>query len=177
MWQHPNSKKWYCIDFAVMRQKDCLNSKSLDARVMRGAVCHTDHQLLVVRVKVTGKGLHRKTSSKIGWFDVSKLKSGEECTSWEMFQEETVSKICAAWPGGGSVDKKWSVIRSALPNAAETALGFGVKQQPDWFSESEATIQPALRHRNELTGSGFVPRKQQTSRDFVVLAEKLAVQS
>ena len=67
-----------------------------------------------------------------------------------MFQEETVSEIRAAWPGGGSVEEKWSVIRSALTNAAETALGFGVKRQPDWFSESKATIQPALQHRNEL---------------------------
>ena len=57
-----------------------------------------------------------------------------------MFQEETVSEIRAAWPGGGSVEEKWSVIRSALTNAAETALGFGVKRQPDWFSESKATI-------------------------------------
>jgi hypothetical protein len=63
-WQHPKSKKWHCIDFAVMRQKDRL--KCLDARVMRGAVCHTDHQLLVVKVMVTGKGLHRETSSRVG---------------------------------------------------------------------------------------------------------------
>ena len=38
-WQHPKSKKWHCIDFGIMRQKD--GPKCLDAGVMRGAECHT----------------------------------------------------------------------------------------------------------------------------------------
>ena len=60
-WQHPKSKKWHCIDIGIMRQKD--GPKCLDAGVMRGAECHTDYQLLVLRVKVMGKGFHRKTSA------------------------------------------------------------------------------------------------------------------
>ena len=58
--------------------------------------------------------------------------------------------ICAAWLHDGSVEKKWSVVKSALTNAAESALGFEVRRQPDWFNESEAIIQPALQRRNEL---------------------------
>ena len=95
-----------------MRQKD--RPKCLDAGVMRGAECHTDHQLLVLRVKVMGKGFHRKTPSRTGRFDVSKLSktgSGEELTPREVFQEETVSEICAAWLHDGSVEEKWSVVK------------------------------------------------------------------
>ena len=40
-WQHPKSKMWHCIDFAVMWQKD--RKRCLDAAVMRGVECHTDH--------------------------------------------------------------------------------------------------------------------------------------
>ena len=37
-WQHPKSKRWSCIDFVVMRQK---NRHMCAAK--RGAVCNTDH--------------------------------------------------------------------------------------------------------------------------------------
>lgn len=49
MWQHPKSKKWHCIDFAIVRQRD--RRRCLDTSVKRGAECHTDHQLL--RIKPT----------------------------------------------------------------------------------------------------------------------------
>ena len=61
-----------------------------------------------------------------------------------------MSEICAAWLHDGSVEEKWSVVKSALTNTAESALGFEVRRQPDWFNESEAIIQPALQCRNEL---------------------------
>ena len=43
-WQHPKSKHWHCIDFAIMRQQD--RRQILDAAVKTGAECNTDHQLL-----------------------------------------------------------------------------------------------------------------------------------
>lgn len=44
IWQHPKSKKWHCIDYAITRQGD--RKWYLDVEVKRGAECHTDHQLL-----------------------------------------------------------------------------------------------------------------------------------
>ena len=40
-WQHPKSKRWHCIDFAIMRQGD--KRQCLDVAVKRGAECNTDH--------------------------------------------------------------------------------------------------------------------------------------
>jgi hypothetical protein len=37
-WQHPKSKRWHCIDFAIMKQTD--HGKCIDAAVKRGAVPH-----------------------------------------------------------------------------------------------------------------------------------------
>ena len=41
-WQHSGSKKWHCIDYAIMKQSQCR--KCLDVSVMRRAQCNTDHQ-------------------------------------------------------------------------------------------------------------------------------------
>ena len=155
-WQHPRSKQWHCIDFAVMRQKD--RKMCLDVAVMRGAECHTDHQLLCVRVRVPGKGLKHKTPAKAKQkrFDVAKLaeRRGEEdnceCTPRERFQDETVREAQAAWPQDGSVEEKWKAIRLALTKAAESVLGSEQRRQPDWFQESKTTILPALEHRNRM---------------------------
>ena len=43
-WQHPKSKQWSCIDSVVMRQScDCIR---------RGAVCNTDHNLVMAKVRI-----------------------------------------------------------------------------------------------------------------------------
>ena len=68
-WQHPKSKQWHCIDFIMMRQSD--RKRCLDAAVMRGAECHTDHQLLCARVKVTEKGFHHKPAVRPKRFTVA----------------------------------------------------------------------------------------------------------
>ena len=46
-WQHPRYKRWHCIDFAIIRQTHRRNC--LDAAVMRGAECNTDHNMLKIR--------------------------------------------------------------------------------------------------------------------------------
>ena len=49
-WQHPKSKQWSSIDFVVMRQRD--RRLCQDVTVRRGAVCNTDHHLVVAKVKL-----------------------------------------------------------------------------------------------------------------------------
>lgn len=40
-WQHPKSKQWHCINYAIMRRQD--RKSCLDATVKHGAECNTDH--------------------------------------------------------------------------------------------------------------------------------------
>ena len=75
-----------------------------DVAAMRGTECHTDHQLLCVRVRVPGKGFRHKTPAKAKTkrFDVAKLaeRRGEEdnCegTPHERFRDENVREAQAA---------------------------------------------------------------------------------
>ena len=75
IWKHPKTKKWHCIDFAIMRQRD--RKRCLDACVKRGVECNTHHQLLCIKIKVTGKGGYHHLRAKKR-FDVSRLTGRDE---------------------------------------------------------------------------------------------------
>ena len=49
-----------------------------------------------------------------------------------------------ASPGSslGTVEDKWSAIRSALVESAEEGLGHEERYQPDWFQESAGFLEP-----------------------------------
>ena len=47
-WMHPRSKHWHMIDFIITRCRDKMDIHS--TRVMRGANCWTDHQMLRSKV-------------------------------------------------------------------------------------------------------------------------------
>ena len=49
-WQHPRSKEWHCIDYAIVRQSH--RRKCLDAVIMRRAESGTDHKMLRVKLVV-----------------------------------------------------------------------------------------------------------------------------
>ena len=153
-WQHPKSKQWHCIDLAIMRQKD--RRWCLDAAVKRGAECHTDHQLLCVKVKMARKVYHRKTPpTRTRRFDVSKLaRSGSENdsrpTQRSLFQEQVNDRAATEWPVGGSAQEKWEALKSALSKSAEALLGTEDRRHPDWFCESAGRLKPVLQRRNEL---------------------------
>ena len=40
-WQHLRSKKWHCIDYAIVRRQDLL--ACTDCHIIRSAECSTDH--------------------------------------------------------------------------------------------------------------------------------------
>ena len=76
-WQHPKSKQWHCIDYAIMRKAH--RRRCLDVTVMCGAQCNTDHMMLKAKLQI-GKKTFRSGSKKdkAGKFDVSKLQG--RCT-------------------------------------------------------------------------------------------------
>ena len=47
-WMHPRSKHWHLLDYVITRKKGQNDIK--DTRVMRGADCGTDHQMIRSRV-------------------------------------------------------------------------------------------------------------------------------
>ena len=98
-WKHPKSNKWFCIDYAIMQQlhrKKCVN-----ASVMRGAECHTDHQLLRIKVMTDQRTYHQRTlqSRERGRFAVDGLHGGRRRKEENLqeFQRQVSDAVKALW--------------------------------------------------------------------------------
>jgi len=66
-WQHPGSKRWYCINYILMPQtqrKYCHN-----VSVMRKANCWTDHELLRANIVLQVINSNRQSSRKYRFAD------------------------------------------------------------------------------------------------------------
>jgi len=50
-WKHPRSGKWHQLDHILCRKKD--SSKNLDCYVDPSAKCWTDHQMVILKFKLT----------------------------------------------------------------------------------------------------------------------------
>lgn len=74
----------FCDD--AVGQKRCFN-----AAVMRGAECHTDHQLRRVKVAMTSKWFHTGRKRKITKLDMLKLLSSDSERAASVCVWETVS--------------------------------------------------------------------------------------
>ena len=159
-WQHPKSKKWHCIDFAITRQS--YRRRCLDAAVARGAECNTDHQLLKIKLIVGPRPIHRSRQACpiTRRFDVAKLRHHhnpeDSHTSQEqprdLFQQLIGEKLCPQIQHleGLDIEEKWALIKSVLCEAAETALGKEKKKYPDWFKENLPRLKPLFTERNRL---------------------------
>ena len=119
-WQHPKSKQWHCIDYAIMKRAH--RRKCLDVAVVRGAECNTDHMMVRVRLQL-GKKVFRSGCAKSGErkFDVSKLtcqscqlsklkgrcrdERGRETTKGR-FVSGVFERMCAMWRCDGSLEEK-----------------------------------------------------------------------
>ena len=154
-WQHPKSKRWHCINFAIVRQRD--QKRCLYVCVKRGAEYNTDHQLIRIKMRMKGKRgycqLRNKTPKKK--FAVSCFMSRGGANSGadvyrDAYRECASTKAAEVWEDEGAVEEKWSAIRSALVEAAEEVLGHEERQHPDWFRESSETLEPLFQRRNLL---------------------------
>ena len=65
------------------------------------------------------------------------------------FIEQVLEKASEDWAVDGSVQEKWSVVRSALTETADDVLGKVRCYQPDWFQESMEELKPLLQQRND----------------------------
>ena len=96
---------------------------------------------------------HARCSEGYGTFDVSKLRGRSvdddgENTTRGLFQEQVSTRAKEAWKNGGTVEEKWSALRSALTESAQSVLGIDHRRHPDWFREKAAVLKPLLEQRN-----------------------------
>ena len=152
-WQHPKSKKWHCIDFAIMQKRDL--KKCLDSSVKRGAECNTDHNLLRTKLRLPRLYQPKRKTASQNRFDVSKLlgscvDENGESTVWGHFQELVSDTVKETWKADSSLEDKWNTLKTALVDAAKTTIGYEKRKHPDWFRESMNVLEPLFQKRNQL---------------------------
>ena len=168
-WQHSRSKVWHCIDFAIVRQKN--RRQCLDAEVKRGAECHTDHQLLRIKMKMSGQWLDLRKRKKIRRYDVACLRerkddSREDLETRKCFQEAIWTRISSPPNRNETMTEKWERLESALTESAKSELQYEHRKQPDWFQESLETLEPLLCRRNQLYARWLGTRQACDHRRF-----------
>ena len=81
IWMHPRSKHWHMIDFVITRCRDKMDIDS--TRVMRGANCWTDHQMLRSKVAFRIRQKHnRQGTSKPTKLNIAKLSTTSHREFW-----------------------------------------------------------------------------------------------
>ena len=143
-WQHPGSKKWHCIDYIILRQKQ--RRFCTDVSVLRHAECWTDHKLLraKIRLSISPKLRRGEVRKK---FAVSRLKDKDVR---ERYSKAVLDGVSAVWCSEDGGEGKWQKMRKSLTSAAENVLGWEKHHHPNWFRDSITVLEPMIQKRNML---------------------------
>ena len=133
-WMHPRSKHWHMIDFIISRCRDKMDIHS--TRVMRGANCWTDHQMLRSKVAFRIRQKHnRQGTSKPTKLNIAKLST---TSHRESFGQEMDSAL-AQWEEkeNSTPDEEWEALQQVVYNTAKTYLGKPDRKHQDWFDPND----------------------------------------
>ena len=124
---HPRSKHWHLLDYVITRQKDLHDV--LDTRVMRGADCATDHNMIRSRLAFQIRRQRKKTKGKpTPKLNVNKLKTAE---CYQKFQSEMEKNMDFA-SDGLEIEEKWDRLRTSAYETAKEVLGKPERKHQDW---------------------------------------------
>ena len=109
-------------------------------------------------------------------YDVAKLRQesrdeNDRETPRSLFQQLVGEKLQVTQQAerteGRSVEGQWTVLKEALCESAEAALGVEKKRHPDWFRECSVTLQPLIEERNRLYTRWLQTSRESDRRAFV----------
>ena len=152
-WMHPRSRHWHMIDFIITRCRDKMDIHS--TRVMRGANCWTDHQMLRSKVAF---GIRQKHNRQ-GTSKPTKLNTAKQLSTTshrESFEQEMDSAL-AQWEEkeNSTPDEEWEVLQQVVYNTAKTYLGKPDRKHQDWFDPTTRSYRP-LRAEETKGHVGFI---------------------
>ena len=148
--QHPGTKAWHCIDFVIMRQNQ--RRCCVDAQVMRGAECWSDHCLVRAKLRMNNKSRRRITQQNgrgkgTKHLNMNQLKSDDVSNSLKSRLSDLLSQ---RWSSHLPVQDKLAALVDSVKEVANQVLASVTRKAADWFLENKHEIKPALDKRNHL---------------------------
>lgn len=136
-WTHPRSKQGHLIDYVIVRRRDICDLSSV--RVMRGATCWTDHNLVRAKLKLVIRKKLRPNNPPIPKrLNVVKLK--DPVISASLRDAFTASAL----------DGSWVEFKQKVYDVSADILGFKTRKQKDWFDENNVEIANLLDIKHVL---------------------------
>lgn len=142
-WQHPRSRHWHLIDYAIVRKKQLKEVK------ITKAVTHvenwTDHRLVLSRMSMQLQPRFIGTSKKAHRLRLN-LERISTPNITEDLQKTTLERIASVETANeNEPETLWTTLRDVFYESSEAVLGTTrTRKQPDWYHENSELIKDIL---------------------------------
>nr|XP_049572502.1 craniofacial development protein 2-like [Syngnathus scovelli] len=116
-WRHPRSGHWHQLDLIITRTSDLRGIHQ--TRSLHSAVCDTDHSLVLCRVKLQAKNLHRSKPKAAPRIDSSKTTDSTKAIAFLCALEVSLHDP----PLSSSAHQYWDGLRNAIQSTALSVFG------------------------------------------------------
>ena len=150
-WQHPCSKLWHSKDFAIVWRR--LFYPVSDCHAIHSADCYSDDKLVCLTYNFPLSLVKRQPRRRTTHFfavdeHISAVGSSVDdvvvASSTQAAYRQALQGHLVERPIESSFEDEWNLLKSAIVQSAETAVGRARHPQPHWFLDSASTLEPAF---------------------------------
>lgn len=142
-WMHQRSKHWHLIDYIITRQTDVKDV--IITRVMRGAICDTDHRLVRSKLKLQFRRIDKRPKNVRPRINVDSLK---DITVHAKFVEAMNHNLNKTF-NTQNVQQQWVELSKEIYDTSIDVLGNTKKKNEDWFDDNVDEIKTLIKTRND----------------------------
>lgn len=135
-WTHPRSKHGHILDYVITRKRDLQDLCTV--RVLRGAECGSDHNLVRAKFKLRIRKKVRMSGVKVPKrLDVSKLK----CEAVRKSLQEKLNET--------HFDGTWEQFKTTVYDTGLAVVGTKENKHRDWFDENNVLINNLIEEKRK----------------------------
>uniref|UniRef100_H2ZZE9 Reverse transcriptase domain-containing protein n=1 Tax=Latimeria chalumnae TaxID=7897 RepID=H2ZZE9_LATCH len=136
-WRHPRSGHWHQLDLVIVKRKDLPSVKN--TCMFHSADCDTDHSLIISKVKITAKKLHRAKPRSKPKINTTNIKNRRMCQEFVKALDLCMFE---------KAEEFWEGLRTAIHETAKATFGEKRLSNKDWFEESAEELLPLINIKN-----------------------------